>query len=170
MRLRPILGPVSAGSIAANAGLREGDVIEAVGAAAVRTRGAARARILSAIRSRGRVQLLVGADGSSRPVTLEATGSGTPLSLTRLGVRFAAGHIPTKIARVVPGGPAAKAGLEAGDRIVSVEGQVVRRAAASGQAAHECSTSCGEWGDQSRSSTYGTRHERQFQSGEEPAT
>jgi regulator of sigma E protease len=126
VRLRPILGPVAAGSIAARAGLRGGDVIEAVGARAVRTRGAARARILSAIRSRGRVRLLVGAGGSSRPVTLKATGSGTPLSLTRLGVRFAAVHIPTKIARVVPGGPAAKAGLEAGDRIVSIDGREVR--------------------------------------------
>ena len=84
-------------------------MIEAVGARAVRTRGAARARILSAIRSRGRVRLLVGAGGSSRPVTLKATGSGTPLSLTRLGVCFAAVHVPTKIARVVSGEPAAKA-------------------------------------------------------------
>ena len=125
VRMRPILGAVATGSMAARAGLREGEVIEAVGTARVRTRSEARARILSALRARGVVRLSVSAHGPTRQVRLEAPRAGGPLSLMRLGVRFAAVSIATRIARVVPGGPAAKAGLEAGDRIVSFDGHAI---------------------------------------------
>ncbi len=126
VRMRPIVGQVAAGSIAAREGLREGDVIEAVGARAVRTRGEARSRILSAMRSRGVAELTVSAEHSSHPVTLRAPGDEARITLPGIGVRFGAVRIPTRIARVVPGGPAAKAGLEAGDRIVSIDGHEVR--------------------------------------------
>ena len=125
VRMRPIVGQVARGSIAARAGLRKGDVIEAVGVRAVRTRGEARARIVSTLRSRGVVRLTVSTNGSSHPVMLSVPAEGSRSTLSRLGVRFAAVRIAAKIARVVPGGPAAKAGLEAGDRIVSIDGHPV---------------------------------------------
>ena len=125
VRMRPILGAVTTGSMAARAGLRKGELIESVGAVRVRTRGEARVRILSALRARGVARLSVGVHGSTRQVRLGGPRADGPLSLMRLGLRFAAVRIATKIARVVPGGPAAKAGLEAGDRIVSIDGHPV---------------------------------------------
>jgi len=89
-------GPVSAEELP-RAGLRKGDVIEAVGARAVRTRGEAWAQILSAIRSRGGVRLTVGADDSAYPVALRAPGEEGRITLPGLGVRFAAARIGRQV-------------------------------------------------------------------------
>jgi putative serine protease PepD len=42
-----------------------------------------------------------------------------------LGLTSAAGQAGVEVAEVVPGGPAARAGVRAGDRVVSVDGQPV---------------------------------------------
>jgi serine protease Do len=42
-----------------------------------------------------------------------------------LGLTSAAGQAGVEVAEVVPGGPAVRAGIRAGDRVVSVDGQSV---------------------------------------------
>ena len=126
----PLVGEVTPASVAARAGLRTGDEIVAVNGAPVTSERDVVFDLLDAMSSRGDAALAVhGTDGATRVATLSVPDSATRVRLTEptelfkgLGFEFASPPIPPVLGEVKQGGPAARAGLQRGDRIVSIAG------------------------------------------------
>jgi regulator of sigma E protease len=115
-------------TMAADAGIRQGDRVLAVDGKAVDTWSDAYDAIANALLGREPLPLKVrGADGAARLVTLPLNqlpaGQDIGQYLDKLGLRPAAA--PAVAAVVKPGFPAAEAGLQGGDRLLSVNGQPV---------------------------------------------
>ncbi len=131
-RYLPVVGPVTPGSIAAKAGLASGDRILTINGAPVRGQHDVLFGLLDAMSSRGKVGLTVReSSGAMRNVDLDVRSEATRRHLTvdplgGLGFQFWQPPVPPVLGQVLPGGPAARAGLQAGDRIVSVEGHAVK--------------------------------------------
>ena len=131
-QLLPVVGDVTAGSIAANAGLRSGDRILAINGSPVNEQQDLLFGLLDAMSSRGEANLTVrGSSGQIHQVDLDVPNAATRRHLTvdpltGLGFQFWQPPIPAVIARVPAGGPAARAGLQAGDRILSINGTAVK--------------------------------------------
>lgn len=127
--LVPAVGSVEPESYAANAGLQQGDRIIAVGDVATADWETALVAMLDHMVSDGRVPLtLEAADGWERPVSIDVGDDARRLTepgmlFDGLGFQpFGPGDLPADIGSVEDDGPAQGAGLEAGDRIVAVDG------------------------------------------------
>jgi len=126
---KPIVGEVSAASVAARAGLRSGDEIDAINGTHVVSQRDVVFELLDAMSSHGDAALSVrGTDGATRVATLSVPDAAQRVRLTEpaelfhgLGFEFAAAPIPPVLGEVKPG-PAARAGLQKGDRIVAIGG------------------------------------------------
>jgi regulator of sigma E protease len=129
--LKPVLGEITAGSIAAHAGLRPGDEILAIGDEPIATREAAVLAILDRVMSGEPVTVELRAkDGGERDTTLVLAPDRRPLTepgalLPGLGFDFWYPTIPAVVGKLVAGDPAERAGLRVGDRIVAVNDQPV---------------------------------------------
>jgi len=121
---------VTAGSIAARAGLKSGDEIRAINGAAVTGQRDVVFDLLDAMSARGQALLTVrGSGGESRQANLTVSDPGERRRLTEpaelfrgLGFQFWTPPVPPVLGPVTPDGPAARAGLAAGDRIVAIDG------------------------------------------------
>jgi regulator of sigma E protease len=130
--LKPVVGEVVAGSIAARAGLHENDLIIAVQGKPRATREAVSLGLFENI-VEPRIPLQVRADqgqGAAREVVLELGADRRVLTepeamMQGLGFDFWVPHLPALIDAVTPGGAADKAGLRAGDEVLAVNGQSV---------------------------------------------
>src|SRR6516162_587343 len=112
--VRPTVGDVTAGSIAARAGLKSGDEIRAINGAAVTGQRDVVFDLLDAMSARGQALLTVrGSGGESRQANLTVSDP---------GFQFWTPPVPPVLGPVTPDGPAARAGLAAGDRIVAIDG------------------------------------------------
>ena len=117
------VGHVRADSPAAAAGLQVGDRIVGVGSHAVHNWTAVTDAVVEASQAAdpapGPVDLQVERDGATRTVTLRP---GLEDGVWNVGLEPG----DTRVGLVQKGGPAAEAGLQRGDRIVSVDGETVR--------------------------------------------
>ena len=130
--LKPVVGEVTVGSFAAEAGLAPEDTLVAVGGRPVATREAAMLGLLDGLVDGGALPLTVaGADGRERSLTLAVPESARraltePGALLQgLGFRFWLPRQPVVIEALAADGPAARAGLAAGDEVLAVDGEPV---------------------------------------------
>jgi regulator of sigma E protease len=132
--VKPIVGDVMVDSVAAHAGLRSGDEIKAVNGAPVVSQRDVVFDLLDAMSSRGDAALSVrGGDGSTRVADLDVPDSAQRVRLTEpselfrgLGFEFWTPPVPAVLGTVMADGPAARAGLKAGDRILAIQGTPVK--------------------------------------------
>jgi regulator of sigma E protease len=128
--VRPTVGDVTAGSIAARAGLKSGDEIRAINGAAVTGQRDVVFDLLDGMSGRGQAVLTVrGSAGETRQANLSVEDPGERRRLTEpaelfrgLGFQFWTPPVPPVLGPVTPDGPAARAGLAAGDRIIAIDG------------------------------------------------
>jgi len=131
--VRAVVGEVTADSMMARAGLRAGDEITALDGREVPGRSDVVLGLVDAMSGDGRVELTVrGRDGASRRVAIAVDDPDVRRALTEptafsrgFGFRFWEPVRPAVIGRVVAGGPAERAGLRTGDRVIAVEGVAV---------------------------------------------
>lgn len=130
--LKPVVGEVIPESIAARAGLRGDDLITAVQGKAQATReGVSMALFENVVEPQlqMRVRANQGQD-DEREVTLNLGENRRALTepetmMQSLGFEFWMPHLPAVIEVVTAGGPAAQAGLRAGDELLAIDGQPV---------------------------------------------
>ncbi len=133
--VRPTVGDVTAGSIAAHAGLqvrrRDPRHQRHSGHRAAR-RGVRAARCHERARRSGPAG--APADGGSREARLDVPDAAERRRLTEpselfrgLGFQFWTPPVPPVLGQVTPDGPAARAGLHNGDRIIAIDGVPVTR-------------------------------------------
>ena len=128
--LRPVVGEVGPDSVAAVSGLRAGDEIVSVAGQETPTWEAAAFALMDALTSGDETALTVRDEaGREAELTLRAPAGHRYLEggavLENLGVRPWQPLIPAVIEAVSPGGPADRAGLQPGDRIVAAAGEPV---------------------------------------------
>ena len=130
--LRPVVGDVTTGSLAARAGLRSGDEIRALNGTPVNGMRDVVFGLLDAMSSRGEADLsVVSAGGPPHEARLLVADPDTRRRLTEpaellLGLGFEFWPpVPAVIGKVEAGGPAARAGLASGDRVLAIDGAPV---------------------------------------------
>jgi regulator of sigma E protease len=125
--VKPVVGQVRLDSPAAVAGLKRGDEIVRVGSHPVKDTEELQIDLLRQLSSDGVVPLEVRRDGQERPVTLRVTQDTRPLTepgrlLPGLGFDLATWSAAVVIQAVPAGSAGARAGLQAGDRVLGVDG------------------------------------------------
>lgn len=129
--MKPFVGAVESGSIAAAAGLREGDAIVAVGERPVRTWESATLAMLDGMLADDEIRLDVSdASGQERAVIMRTAGRESELTepgqlFIKLGLEPWSPKPEPVIGELTPGGPAEEAGFLPGDRIVTADGKPV---------------------------------------------
>jgi regulator of sigma E protease len=131
--VRARVAEVTPGSVAAAAGLKTGDEIRAINDAPVSGVRDVVFDLLDAMSARGEAELTVrGSGGETRQAPLNVPDATERRRLTEpselfhgLGFQLGA-PVPPVLGTVTPGGPAARAGLAAGDRISAIDGAPIR--------------------------------------------
>ena len=120
----------AAGTAAAAAGVRAGDVVVAADGREVRSWNELRLRLIDAVIERRAAPLEIERDGMRQTVSLDTArlpeGEVERDFTGTLGLALAPGRVD--ISTVVPEGAAARAGLRPGDEVVAVDGAPVARA------------------------------------------
>ncbi|WP_455384107.1 RIP metalloprotease RseP [Acidihalobacter prosperus] len=127
--IRPYIGSVTPGSVAAQAGLQKHDLILQVDGRAVQSWEQARMALLEDALARNTLDVRVRtADGAQLTRHLNVGGlqllSESPDVLGRMGLSIWRPSVPV-IAKAMSGGAAERAGLKAGDRIVAMNGEKI---------------------------------------------
>jgi regulator of sigma E protease len=131
--VKPVVGDIVRSSVAARGGLRSGDEILAINGSAVAGQRDVVFDLLDVVSSRGEAALTVhGQGGDTRTATLSVPDATERRRLTEpsalfsgLGFQFWAPPVPAVLGEVMADGPAARAGLKTGDRIVAIQGEPV---------------------------------------------
>ena len=129
--LKPVVGAVEDQSLAAAAGLREGDLIREVGGRPVATWEGATLAMLDGMLADGAIRLSVEDEtGLSRDVLVRTAGRETELTepgqlFRRLGIEPWSADPEAVIGELTPGGPAETAGFRPGDRVLVADGKPV---------------------------------------------
>ncbi len=130
-QIRPVIGGVEVGSIAAKAGLSPGQEIVAVDGEATSGWAAVNLQLVRRLGESGAVQLLVREEGSTADTPRELIldqwlkGADEPDPIRSLGIRPWRPALPPVLAELDPKGPAQAAGLKTGDRLLQLDGQAL---------------------------------------------
>ena len=128
--IKPVVGQVRLDSPAAIAGLQRGDEITAVGDRAVSDTEELQIALMRRFSDDGIVPLRVRRNGQERELTLRVRDDRRAMTepgklLPGLGFDLSAWNAKTFVHEVPSGSAGARAGLQVGDRLVSVDGQAV---------------------------------------------
>lgn len=127
----PIVGDVEPGSVAAQAGLEAGQEILAVDGEPTPTWQALHQQLLRRLGESGTIQFLVKYPGSDLQYMSQAPldgwlrGAEEPDPVAGLGLTLDRPEPQAILGQIVPDSPAERAGLLSGDRILSVDGELV---------------------------------------------
>ncbi|CAI8916255.1 sigma E protease regulator RseP [Pseudomonas sp. IT-P176] len=130
-QVRPVIGAVEIGSIAAKAGLSPGQEIVAVDGEATSGWAAVNLQLVRRLGESGAVQFLVREEGSTADTPRELIldkwlkGADEPDPIRSLGIRPWRPALPPVLAELDPKGPAQAAGLKTGDRLLKLDGQAL---------------------------------------------
>jgi regulator of sigma E protease len=132
--IRPLVGEVVKDSVAERAGLHSGDQITAINGTPVAGQRDVVFGLLDAMSGQGQAVLAVrSSSGNAHIDTLSVTDSAERRRLTEpselfkgLGFEFWEPTVPAVLGKVIADGPAAHAGLKAGDEITAINGEPVR--------------------------------------------
>lgn len=128
-QLKPVVGSVEPGSIAATAGLMAGEEIVAVDGEATAGWAAVNLQMVRRLGETGALQLTVREPDSSAQSTRSLAlkqwlqGSDEPDPIRSLGIRPWRPALAPILAELDPNGPAQAAGLRTGDRLLALDGQ-----------------------------------------------
>ncbi|SDS45238.1 sigma E protease regulator RseP [Pseudomonas granadensis] len=128
-QVRPVIGAVESGSIAATAGLNAGEEIVAIDGEPTSGWAAVNLQLVRRLGESGSLQLLVREQGSTadspRELKLDnwLKGADEPDPIRSLGIRPWRPALPPVLAELDPKGPAQAAGLKTGDRLLALDGQ-----------------------------------------------
>src|SRR5690606_21258923 len=128
--LKPIAGKPAADSIAASAGVRDGDVIRSVDGEAVRSWQDVRWLLLDQVIDHESATLeVLTADQTIENRSLDLSAVTTDQSqgdlLSQIGLRPHRPQIDAGVGQIAAGSPAEAVGLQPGDRIVAIDGEQV---------------------------------------------
>jgi len=130
-QVRPVIGAVEAGSVAARAGLNPGEEIVAIDGEPTSGWAAVNLQLVRRLGESGSLQLMVREQGSTtdspRELVLDnwLKGADEPDPIRSLGIRPWRPALPPVLAELDPKGPAQAAGLKTGDRLLALDGQSV---------------------------------------------
>lgn len=119
--LKPVVGALTPGSVAAQSGLQRGDRILDINSEKVPTWNRARTRLLETAINGDKAHLQVrDQNGSTRRLTLDLSHVGVDpkVFFSKLGLVPYHHPVNTRIVKTLPGSPARQAGLEPGDVLV----------------------------------------------------
>ncbi|MGB6211851.1 sigma E protease regulator RseP [Pseudomonas mandelii] len=128
-QVRPVIGAVESGSIAAKAGLGAGQEIIAIDGEPTSGWGAVNLQLIRRLGESGSIQLLVREQGSTadspRELMLDKwlKGADEPDPIRSLGIRPWRPALPPVLAELDSKGPAQAAGLKTGDRLLALDGK-----------------------------------------------
>ncbi|MDR9755048.1 sigma E protease regulator RseP [Pseudomonas sp. SZMC_28357] len=128
-QVRPVIGAVESGSIAAKAGLAPGQEIVSIDGEPTTGWAAVNLQLVRRLGESGTLHLLVREQGSSaespRDLALDhwLKGADEPDPIGSLGIRPWRPSLPPILAELDPKGPAQAAGLKTGDRLLALDGQ-----------------------------------------------
>ena len=128
-QVRPVIGAVESGSIAAKAGLNPGQEIVAIDGEATSGWGAVNLQLVRRLGESGSLQIVVREQGSTVDTPRELVlnkwlkGAEEPDPIHSLGIRPWRPALPPVLAELDPKGPAQAAGLKTGDRLLALDGR-----------------------------------------------
>lgn len=130
-QVRPVIGAVEIGSIAAKAGLSPGQEIVAIDGEPTSGWANVNLQLVRRLGESGSLQLLTREEGSTTDSPHELIldhwlkGANEPDPIRSLGIRPWRPALPPVLAEIDPKGPAQAAGLKAGDRLLALDGQAL---------------------------------------------
>lgn len=130
-QVRPVIGAVESGSIAAKAGLNPGEEIVAIDGEATSGWAAVNLQLVRRLGESGSLQIMVREQGSTtdspRELVLDKwlKGANEPDPIHSLGIRPWRPALPPVLAELDPKGPAQAAGLKTGDRLLALDGRAL---------------------------------------------
>ncbi|AZE87993.1 sigma E protease regulator RseP [Pseudomonas orientalis] len=130
-QVRPVIGAVESGSIAAKAGLVAGQEIVSIDGEPTTGWGAVNLQLVRRLGESGTVNVVVREQDASaespRELVLDRwlQGADEPDPIKSLGIRPWRPALPPVLAELDPKGPAQAAGLKAGDRLLALDGQAL---------------------------------------------
>ncbi|MBN2991658.1 sigma E protease regulator RseP [Pseudomonas cedrina subsp. fulgida] len=130
-QVRPVIGAVESGSMAAKAGLAAGQEIVSIDGEPTTGWGAVNLQLVRRLGESGTVNVVVREQDSTTETPRELAldkwlkGADEPDPIKSLGIRPWRPALPPVLAELDPKGPAQAAGLKTGDRLLALDGQAL---------------------------------------------